>query len=190
MTTQEFLDAIKAMPAKVAALAPWKKYLIGGSIVIVILAGTHIGAYVAGTKSLKPYQPPTITLTTPKPTTDMNEDNPLAYMCGNKIDISTKMVNDKKLMIIAEDECKKTTAYYALAYNCPALKWSISIAPGFMIGYDMEGKKVYPMIGGGLGFQRHWGNLSLGPEILVYSMIDKSHFSIGANLKFEYRFGK
>lgn len=187
MTTQEFLDSIKAIPAKITALAPWKKYLIGGSVVVIILAGTHIGAYVAGTKSLKPYQPPTITLTTPKPTTDMNEDNPLAYMCGNKIDISTKMVNDKKLMILAEDECKKTTAYYALNYNCKPLKNQLGFGIGALFVYDNIGKKFTPLVGASLQYTRWWGNFGFGPQLRGYGAIDKSMYSVGLDAVINYR---
>lgn len=184
----------KNLPSKISGIktmSTWKKVLI----IIVILLITHgsvgLGLYIAGTKTCKPTEDPSIGPTNPKPTntiTDKTDAGKAALQyCGN---ISASMSIDKKykVKVIAKNRCDTYTGYYQVDMHCPNPLWSVNIGLGLLTSYDVEGKKFYVQPGGIIGFQRHYGNFSFGPEIAIYSSIDKTMVSGAANLKIEYRF--
>jgi hypothetical protein len=177
---------------KLTSIAKWKKVLIISSAVVVLLVGYGFGMYILGANSCARTTPPSVEKDESKdkgkvyPPVDKNS------ICGTKINMTASIdkykANKLTLKIFGQDKCKEYTSYFDVNWTCPNPKWSVALGLGALISYDSIGKKFYPQVGGLIGFQRHWGNVSLGPEVGVYSTIDKSMFSVATNLKFEYRF--
>lgn len=173
---------------KVKNMATWKKALIIVAILILTHGAMGLGMYIVGTNTCKPEGSGEVTPGKPKPHTDINKPVDKNSVCGTEIQLSLEKVGETKFKNTGKDKCKTTVAYFDFDYKCPSPLWSIGIGPGFLIGYTTEDKKVYPMIGGTINFQRHWGNLSIGPAVHIYGAIDKSMFAAGADLMFELRF--
>lgn len=186
MTQQELLDAIKAIPTKVMNLATWKKALIAGSVVILILGGTHFGAYYAGTKVCKSTAPPTITQTKPTSTV-INKPREKNIVCGEEIKVEPIIDKKYKLQLKMYDNCKTTIAYYQVDVHCPIIKNDFGFGPGFLIVYDNTYKKLTPLLGGAVSYTRWFGNFGLNPQVRAYGAMDKSMFAGGADLMFHYK---
>jgi hypothetical protein len=177
---------------KLTSMAKWKKILIIISVVIIVLGGYGAGMYVLGVKSCSHIAGPDVKKDDKKDVSHVNKPYDKNSVCGTKIDMTASIDkysgNTLRLKMFGKDSCKDTTSYFDINWTCPNLKWSVSLGLGLLVSYDSTGKKIYPQVGGLIGFQRHWSNLSLGPEIAVYSTLDKGMYSMAANMKFEYRF--
>jgi hypothetical protein len=178
---KQVIDQLKTWPV-------WKKALVIAAALIITHGAVGLGTYIAGTKSLKPYKPPEITLGKPDPKTTVDTSNPLAYTCGNEIGISAVFENEKKLKITGKDKCKQSVYYYDLNYQCKEYKYTLGLAPGLLMTYSLDQAKLTWMVGGQLYFKRNYGRFSVGPQVGYYQSIDSKNFAITANLALEYRF--
>jgi hypothetical protein len=174
----------------VSNMETWKKWLIGIAVLIIIFIGsnaiTGLVCYYKGTDTCKQTSPTTITpaTTPPEHTTVYIKKNE----CGNKVDLTAKMINNKKLEVIGKTKCVETKKYFDIDFNCPVQKWGIGIAPGASLFYDSESSKIIPMIGGNLYFKRYFGNFSIGPMLGYYQSLNNKAFNGTANILLEYKF--
>jgi len=180
---------MKLSEIKTDIVTNWKKYLIVGSCFLGILIlsniGTGLSCYCKGTKTCKAEAPK---LTPIKSTTIINKPKDKNSVCGNEIFISTNMVTDKKLQIIAADQCKKTTAFYSLDSSCPVKKHQIGIGPSLLFVYDNEAAKFSYLIGGKFGYTHFWGNIGFGGQLGLYSSLDKAVYAGSIDAMITYRF--
>jgi len=193
MTVKELVEKIqttfKALPEKVSSLATWKKALIIGCACLIFLGANDLGFYMLGTKTCKQTAPTEI-----KPSERPKEKTTLivkpkekAVQCGDRIELTAAMENNKKIKVTGKDQCKMTVKYFDLDYHCPLIKNQLSFGLGFIGVYDNIGKKFTPLIGGIAGYTRWFGNVGFGPQIKAYGAIDKSMYSAGADLVVNYR---
>jgi hypothetical protein len=179
---------MKLSEIKTDIVTNWKKYLIVGGcflgLLIISNVGTGISCYCKGTKTCKAEAPK---LTPIKSTTIINKPKDKNSVCGNEIFISTNMVTDKKLQIIAADQCKKTTAFYSLDSSCPVKKHQIGIGPSLLFVYDNEAAKFSYLIGGTLSYTHYWGNFGLQPQLHGYYGLGGTAYAGSIDLLLNYR---
>jgi hypothetical protein len=185
MTKQEFLDAFKAIPTKLASMATWKKVLIIGSICIVILGVNDLGFYCLGTKTCKPTAPTEI-----KPSEKPKEKTTIIIKdpkYNDPIDLSAKMINNKKIEVTAKTHYVQTIKNFDLIFSCPTLKNQIGFGLGLLFTYDNLNKKFTPLVGANISYTHWWGNFGFGPQVRAYGAIDKSMYSAGIDAVINYR---
>jgi hypothetical protein len=166
----------------------YKKVLIIASIFIV----THVlvggGFYFLGTKTCKPDSTVVITPGKPDPHTDINKPIDKNSICGKEITAIPSFESEKKLKLIMKDNCKTTTAYYDVNFNCPVKKHEIGFGPSVLFVYDNTTAKFTTLFGGKLEYTRFFGDIGLGGAVGGYSGLGKSAYAGSIDLMAKFRF--
>jgi hypothetical protein len=175
----------------VSGMETWKKWLIGITVIILIFIGsnaiTGLVCYYKGTNTCKQISPTQITPATnpPEHTTIYIKKNE----CGDKVDLTAKMISNKKLEVTGKTKCVETKKYFDLNFNCPPpSKNELGFGPSAIVYYDNDASKLKVLVGGKVQYIRWFGSVGLGGAMSCYYGLNKVGYAGGADLLINFRF--